>query len=157
MCLRAQHGAALRVAGLYQAHPEPLSISGSSAGVAAWAESEADGLCKVCCCTSKHGVSRTKVGRRCEAGAGLDFSASVGFPWLLNLQHLSAVEFHFWCVGQISFSCYLSFHPGQSKESFGFSFSTVTQLAKPFLKGYEWLYVSWFLFPVCGLPRKCHK
>lgn len=59
MCLRAQHGAALRAAGLYQACPEPLSISGSSAGIA---ESEADGLCKVCCCTSKHGVSRAKVG-----------------------------------------------------------------------------------------------
>lgn len=74
MCLRAQHGAALGAAGLYQACPEPLSISGSFAAIAAWTESEADGLCKVCCCTSKHGVSRTKVGHRCEVGTGLDFS-----------------------------------------------------------------------------------
>lgn len=153
----SESSATLRAAGLYRACPEPLSISGSSAGIAVWTESEADGLCKVCCCTSKHGVSRTKVGHRCEVGTGLDFSASLGFPWLLDLQRLSAMKFHFWCVGQISFSCCLRFHPGQSKESFAFSFSTVTQLAKPFLRGYEWLYVSWFLFPVCGLPRKCHK
>lgn len=93
MCLRAQHRAALRAAGLYQACPEPLSVSGS--GIAAWTESEADGLCKVCCCTSKHGVNRTKVGHRCEVGTGLDFSASVGFPWLPDLQRLSSLKFHF--------------------------------------------------------------